>query len=598
MGTSSAQVKKGPVYLFGRYRLNSDGILYRQNREIHLAPKELEALRFLILNAGRVVTAFELKQHLWDQVNVTSESLPRCISSLRAALEPDEVIQTVYKRGYRFVASVQCQDQGPVALPQRIVVLPFATGEDVTAYLGPAIAEEMIMRLSSASVAGRKVVSVLARDSVFALAQQGQTAQQVGKAMAADLALTGNLRALPEHFRLRVEAIRVEDSAEIWVDDFLVERSPIAGFETEMIRRILARINMESFSLAVSTEPLPASSNEVSRLEAYEAFRRGHYRTSEPLRREMHEGLLDLLRATELDPTLITAQIDLINALITRTYCGLMSPAMAAEQARRAARALPAQFAGSANVLPPIGWIRFHLDHNLEGALRAFQQGADLPYDPWVSRARVTFALSRHRFDEAIALIEDALRIDPYAPWQHGRLIWAWHLAGNLDKSLLQAEHALKLFPGHEGVTFYASIVTAFAGQTERALQMTEALTRRFPHFDLALALHGYALACAGREQEAAEIVERLQWLSRERYVSSSFLSAICVKLGNLDCAIEELRAAEEARCPWFFQMLADPRLQALHGMPEFQRMLGALTTMESSISKGTLSATQEHALK
>ena len=108
MGSSSAQVKKGQAYLFGSYRLNSDGILYRQNREIHLAPKELEALRFLILNAGRVVTAFELKQHLWGEVNVTSESLPRCISSLRAALEPDEVIQTVYKRGYRFVASVQC----------------------------------------------------------------------------------------------------------------------------------------------------------------------------------------------------------------------------------------------------------------------------------------------------------------------------------------------------------------------------------------------------------------------------------------------------------------------------------------------------------
>jgi hypothetical protein len=37
-----------------------------------------------------------------------------------------------------------------------------------------------------------------------------------------------------------------------------------------------------------------------------------------------------------------------------------------------------------------------------------------------------------------------------------------------------------------------------------------------------------------------------------------------------MDAAIEELHAANETRCPWFFQTLADPRLKALHGHPEF----------------------------
>ncbi len=37
-------------------------------------------------------------------------------------------------------------------------------------------------------------------------------------------------------------------------------------------------------------------------------------------------------------------------------------------------------------------------------------------------------------------------------------------------------------------------------------------------------------------------------------------------------------------RCPWFFQMLADPRLKPIHGHPEFQRMCAILTRLEASV--------------
>ncbi|HTB96793.1 MAG TPA: winged helix-turn-helix domain-containing protein [Terracidiphilus sp.] len=573
------------VFLFGSYRLEPDGVLHRQDQQIHLPPKELEALRFLLQNPGRIVTPSELKRSLWGQVHVTADSVPRCISSLRAALLPDELIQTVYKKGYRFIAPVECTDSQIAARPRRIVILPFAAMEDVPTYLGPVIAEEMITRLSDDSITRLTSVSVLARDSIFALAQQGLTAQEVGKAMSADLALTGNLRALPAHFRLRIEAIRVEDAAQIWVEDFLVNRSRAEGLESGMIDRILSRIAGASPQLIAVAESLQAGPRNAFQREAYEAYQRGHHATYEPLQGSLQDGLQHLLRATELDPTLISAQIDLINTLITRTYCGFMSPAIAAEQARRAARILPIHSTGNGTILPTLGWIRFHLDHNLHGALRAFRESSGSQHDPWTSRARIMVALSRHRFDEAVALIESAIRVDPYAPWQHARLAWTWHLAGDLGNSLRQTERALALFPNHEGVYFYASQILAYAGETDRALHLTRDLIRRFPNFDLGTALHGYALACAGRETEASALVEQLQWLSRERYVSSSFNSAICVKLGRLEDAIGELRAAEEARCPWFFQMLADPRLHELHGLPEFIRMQGILDTMESTIA-------------
>ena len=50
------------------------------------------------------------------------------------------------------------------------------------------------------------------------------------------------------------------------------------------------------------------------------------------------------------------------------------------------------------------------------------------------------------------------------------------------------------------------------------------------------------------------------------------------------------LRAAEEARCPWFFQMLADPRLKPLRPHPEFQRMTGELARLEAQVKPEMLS--------
>jgi hypothetical protein len=44
-----------------------------------------------------------------------------------------------------------------------------------------------------------------------------------------------------------------------------------------------------------------------------------------------------------------------------------------------------------------------------------------------------------------------------------------------------------------------------------------------------------------------------------------------------------EIHAANELRCPWFFQMIADPRLKPLHGHPEFEEIRAVLPRMEAS---------------
>ena len=293
-----------------------------------------------------------------------------------------------------------------------------------------------------------------------------------------------------------------------------------------------------------------------------------------------------LSRAIELDPTLYAAHLDLANASVFQSFSGFVSPMQAAAQVRQAADAVPTSFVGAEAVLPALGWVRFHVDHDLPGALRAFSTSAHLPHETSITRVRSIFALSRHRFVEAIEIITEALRADPYSPWLNARLAWAYHLSGEREKSLAQAEHALDMFPEHESANVYGTIILAFNDKAERAVAIAENLIRKSPYLDIGTALSADALARAGRRDEARSMLERLQWLSRERFVLSSFTAAACVALGDADGAIVELQTAAESRCPWLFQMLADPRLESLRERPEFARLLKVLERMEAAAER------------
>jgi TolB-like protein/tetratricopeptide (TPR) repeat protein len=489
----------------------------------------------------------------------------------------------------------------------RLAVLPFSAGAQVPEYLGAAVAEETLVRLSRHSAAHDAPFTLLAQDSVFTLAAQGHSAVQVGRALRAHLVLTGTLTAQASHYRLRAELIRVADDVQLWVEDFIVPQSRIAGLECALAERLAFRLGVQpaaaGLNLAAAAEPdtnrpdpskpdtrlqPPADDDALQRQEAYERFQRAHQDLHSPQPAAMKDGLQNLLRASELDPSLTSAQIDLIHLCMKQAIYGILSPAVAAEQARRAARAIPQEYPGAEAVFPALGWIRFHIDRNLDGALHAFENSAHLPHDSWTTRWRVTFALSRARWEEAIQLIESALRQDPFSPWLHAQLAWAWHLGRQPQESVAQIESTLDLFPLHETACLYGAIILASNGRSTHAIQLGQQLTRSMPHCDIASATHAFALACAGHKAEAATLVERLQWMSRERYVASSFLPAVCLLLGDTETAIDELRAAEEARCPWFFQMLADPRLDALHGHPEFVRMQGTLAAMEAGVARNS----------
>jgi pimeloyl-ACP methyl ester carboxylesterase/DNA-binding winged helix-turn-helix (wHTH) protein len=99
------------ILTFGEFRLDPvSGHLYRADEAVALAPKAFALLQFLAGHAGRLVSKQELLSAVWPGVFVGDAVLKGTIRELRKALADDSheprFIETLHRRGYRFVASV------------------------------------------------------------------------------------------------------------------------------------------------------------------------------------------------------------------------------------------------------------------------------------------------------------------------------------------------------------------------------------------------------------------------------------------------------------------------------------------------------------
>jgi DNA-binding response OmpR family regulator len=93
---------------FGDCRLDlSAHKLFREGEELELTAKEFKLLEFFLKRPGRALTRDTILDQVWgDQVIVTDRSVDRCVTTLRAKIEPDPhrptYIQTIRDIGYRF----------------------------------------------------------------------------------------------------------------------------------------------------------------------------------------------------------------------------------------------------------------------------------------------------------------------------------------------------------------------------------------------------------------------------------------------------------------------------------------------------------------
>ncbi len=102
------------IYEFDRFRIDAaERLLYDENHAIQLPPKVFDTLLLLVENSGRALAKEYMMQTIWSDSFVEENNLAQNISVLRKTLGDGNFIETVPKRGYRFIAPVRVIEDEP-----------------------------------------------------------------------------------------------------------------------------------------------------------------------------------------------------------------------------------------------------------------------------------------------------------------------------------------------------------------------------------------------------------------------------------------------------------------------------------------------------
>ena len=219
-------------YIFGSFYLDtSERILRRDGAIVPLTPKAFDTLYLLIENSGRVLEKEEMLKKLWPDSFVEEATLAQNILTLRKSLgeSPNnpQFIETVPKRGYRFVAQVTVHSgEGPPKATfeptaqtaiRSIAVLPFKllTSDSTNEYFGLGMTDALITRLSNIEqIVVRPTSAVLKYDSVV------QDPVAAGKELSVEMVLDGIIQRHNDRIRVTVQLIQVESGAPLWASKF------------------------------------------------------------------------------------------------------------------------------------------------------------------------------------------------------------------------------------------------------------------------------------------------------------------------------------------------------------------------------------------
>jgi len=176
-------------YQFGGFQLNrAERVLLYEGQRVPLARKAVELLLWLVANPGQTLSKRALMDALWPDLAVHENSLPVAVHGLRRALAQRArgapLIETVPRRGYRFVGAVACTGAPEVGAPAQGATVVSAS----VAFVGRAAELDRLLLIFERTRAGRGEVvfvsgeagmgkSALVQRFVAALAARGETSR-------------------------------------------------------------------------------------------------------------------------------------------------------------------------------------------------------------------------------------------------------------------------------------------------------------------------------------------------------------------------------------------------------------------------------------
>jgi len=307
----------------------ASGSLRAGDREIELRSKSFEVLRYLIENAGRLVTKEELFKTIWPNAIATDESLAHCVSEARNAIGDGahNIIKTVPRRGYRFVApvsrsspdDVSAASEAPAAIPRQgtysgadlqrelplpdrpsIAVLPFQnmSGDVEQEYFADGVVEEIITALSRFSR-----LFVIARNSSFKYKGLAVDVKQIGRELGVRYILEGSVRKAAQRVRITGQLVDAANGAHLWAERFDGALEDVFDLQDRVAASVAGAIAPKLEQAEIER----AKRKPTESLIAYDYFLHGMENAYQNTRETVSEALQLFSRAIELDPSFAAA---------------------------------------------------------------------------------------------------------------------------------------------------------------------------------------------------------------------------------------------------------------------------------------------------
>jgi TolB-like protein/Tfp pilus assembly protein PilF len=484
----------GKAFCFEGYTLDlRRGRLRREDRDVELRPKSFEVLRYLVENAGRLVSKDELIRAVWTNVVVTDESLTRCVSDVRLALQDhgQRIIKTVPRRGYLLAAPVSqpavdarlvqsatatsLVATSALQLPDKpsIAVLPFEylSNDREEEYFADGMVEDITMALSRI-----RWLFVIARNSSFTYKARAVDVRQVGRELGVRYVLEGSVRKAGLRVRISGQLVDASTGAHIWADRFDGELAEIFDLQDQVTTSVVGAIAVKLEQAEIAR----AKRKPIGSLDAYDYYLRGRASADLVTREATDDALRLFYRAIDLDPDLALAHGRAAACYIWRSSNGWMTDRVqeTAEAVRLARRAVELDNE-EALALGWAGMTLTFLDTDFDYGASLLERA--LALNPNLMQAWFGIGWVRIWDGEAEAAIEAfarAMRLSPLDPFgftmQHG-MAFAHFLASRYDEASSWAEKALRAYQNSQGLLGVMAATNALAGRLEEA---RKAITR------------------------------------------------------------------------------------------------------------------------
>jgi DNA-binding winged helix-turn-helix (wHTH) protein/TolB-like protein/Tfp pilus assembly protein PilF len=460
-------------FVFQAFRLDPvEKVLFRDDVPVSLTPKAFETLLALVERPGQLVTKEELLRIVWPGTFVEENNLAQNISTLRRALGENaaegQLIETVPKRGYRFVAPVEKRlHEQDVAVPAavvieaaparnlrlygavlgmlalvvlaaaivawsraigtsagdgsggeaagvtRLAVLPFVNlGSAEEEYFAAGMTEEITGRL-----AGLRRIAVASSTTATGYDRRGKTVPQIGSDLGVDYIVEGSVRwsgreAGPQ-VRITPKLIRVADDTTVWTQQYDAPLSDLFGVQADIAYRITGALQVA----LEARERRLVDARPTADHEAYLAYLRGvtTIQQSATDTGNQVQARAELETAVARDPRFAVAWGWLARVYAWQYNSGALRQPETREAARRAAQtamalnpALPEAHLGLAQV--------FMIERDFEPALRELHIArGGLPNSPEVLRMIAWVEQRKGRWADSLDAYMRAFDVDPVA---------------------------------------------------------------------------------------------------------------------------------------------------------------------------------------